>query len=425
MGRHGLIATVVSVGVLVALAGCGSSSGRVVKGSERLSPADFGGGGMSSSVPAAPSVAARISEPPERPVVTGPVAASEGVINVTASAGPPKASGPVSPSGEAVLVDSKIGDINGKPVYASKFLSTRSAFFRSKSEELRQKGGRDWRQQWRVVAEDHIRTGLNTMIEQELLRAEAMSTLTPDQRVGLFRILDRVSDDLASKSGGSLTAASQKLQDMTVQDYLQEAEVAQLVGFQLQKSVNSRVNVSWRDIKQWYETHPEEYNAPPKARFRLVQISKRNPEAIEAFTTALAEGKTPFEELAKQSVNANNPSEGGLEEKVLTGERGAMEFYGNAELNKAAQTVEVGKTVGPITYGNYAAWLHLEEIVDGYKALYDQQILIEAYLKALKTHTEKQKYIARLRSKATVTSTDEMTQRLLAVAENRYLPREN
>jgi len=347
------------------------------------------------------------------------------VINVTASAGPPKASGPVSPSGEAVLVDSKIGDINGKPVYASKFLSTRSAFFRSKSEELRQKGGRDWRQQWRVVAEDHIRTGLNTMIEQELLRAEAMSTLTPDQRVGLFRILDRVSDDLASKSGGSLTAASQKLQDMTVQDYLQEAEVAQLVGFQLQKSVNSRVNVSWRDIKQWYETHPEEYNAPPKARFRLVQISKRNPEAIEAFTTALAEGKTPFEELAKQSVNANNPSEGGLEEKVLTGERGAMEFYGNAELNKAAQTVEVGKTVGPITYGNYAAWLHLEEIVDGYKALYDQQILIEAYLKALKTHTEKQKYIARLRSKATVTSTDEMTQRLLAVAENRYLPREN
>ena len=432
MGRHGQMALVVSAGALAVFAvagGCtGGSPGRAAKGSTRLSPSDFAaaavhGEGLAPS--GVPVLAVQEPEPESRPLGTGPMAASEGVINVAASAGPPKATGPVSPSGAPLLVDAKIGDINGKPVYASKFLSTRTEFFRAKAEELRQKGGRDWRQQWRTQARDHIRTGLETMIEQELLRAEAVASLTPEQRYGLFRLLDRVSDDLASKNRGSITAAAQSLGDQSVQDYVQEAEVTQLIGFQLQKSVHNRVNISWRDIKQWYETHPELYNKPPKARFRLVQISNRNTQAIEEFSSALEAGNVSFEELAKRPYNANSPQTGGLEEKVITGERASMEFYGNAELNKAAQSVEPGRTAGPIVYGSYTAWLHLERIVDESKSLYDEQILIEAGLKALKTQAERQKYIARLRSKATVTSTEEMTARLLAIAEDRYLPKEN
>jgi hypothetical protein len=146
---------------------------------------------------------------------------------------------------------------------------------------------------------------------------------------------------------------------------------------------------------------------------------------VEAFKQALADGKESFEELAKRPENANNAAEGGLEEKELSADRAAMEFYGNAELNKAAQAVEVGKTAGPIAIGSYTAWLHLDEIVDEHRSLYDEQIKIENGLKAIKGQIEKNRYMLRLRSKATITSVDEMAKRLLAIAEERYLPKEN
>lgn len=433
MGRHGAVIGVAGVGagLLALAAGCGGGSGgRVSHGTQALTPADFGGGGTTavasgdSAEPAAPS---QPLVETQKPVVTGPVAASEGVMNITAHAGPPRTAAPVSASGEPVLVDAKIGDINGKPVFASRFLSTRADLLRARATELRQKGGAGWKQQWRTDAEADFKTGLNAMINDELLRAEAIANFTPEQRAGFLRFMETISEDLASKNRGSLTAADASLgsKGTSVQEYLREAEIKQLVGFQLQRSVINRVNVSWRDIKQWYETHPELYNKPPRAQFRLVQISNRNAQAIEEFKQALADGKETFEALAKKPYNANNPAEGGLEEKELTADRATMEFYGNAELNKAARTLEPGGTAGPIAFGSYTAWLHLDGIVRENRTLYDEQIRIETGLKAIKMQTEHQKYMMRLRSKATVTSVDEMAKRLLVIAEERYLPREN
>jgi len=418
---------VVAAGLAAALAGCGGGSGSpTVRGSRPLAPADFAGSGEAVAVQPPPLQQANSpAAEPQLPVVTGPVAASEGVMNITARPGPPRSTTPVNASGSPVLVDAKIGDINGKPVFASRFLATRADLLRARAAELRQKGGPNWKNIWRQEVEADFKTGLNSLINDELLRAEAIANFTPEQRAGFLRFMETISEDLASKNRGSITAASQSLKDQTVQEYLREAEIKQLVGFQLQKSVINRVNVSWRDIRQWYDTHPELYNKPPKAKFRLVQISNRNPDAIEAFKQALAEGKQKFEELARNPANANKPEESGLEEKELTGERSAMEFYGNAELNKAAQTLEPGQTAGPIAFGSYTAWLHLEEIVKENRSLYDEQIRIETGLKAIKMQAEHQKYMQRLRSKATVTSVDEMAKRLLAIAEERYLPREN
>jgi len=240
--------------------------------------------------------------------------------------------------------------------------------------------------------------------------------------------MESVSDRLASEKRGSTTAVARDLamKNQTLQEYKREREVQELVLFQINKHVRNRVNVSWRDIKQAYEVqYAERYNKPLRAKFRLVQISNRNTAGVAEFAAALAEGKTSFAELATKPYNSNNAKTGGLEEKVLTGERATMNFYNHPELNKAAQTLEPGETAGPITLGDFTAWIHLETIIDERRSLYDEQINIETNLKAMKMQVEHQKYIARLRSKATVTSVKDMTLRLLEIAEERYLPREN
>jgi parvulin-like peptidyl-prolyl isomerase len=413
--------------------GCGGSPGPA-KGTVALTPKDFAApqdrpapGLILAADDAADGSDAEPPSPAPLPPAPSP-GPREAVIQVQAPT-PPVFEGEVpAPLGGSVLVDAKIGDINGKPVYASKFLEPRANKLRERAAELRRSRNPAWRAQWRQEALRDFVVGLNSMIEDELLRAEAIANFTPEQRMGFFAWMQSVSDRLASENRGSVSAASRNIaltRNQTMQEYLREREVQELVMFQINKHVRSRVNVSWRDIKQWYDTHYEElFNRPPIARFRLVQISNRNRAGLEEFTRELGAG-TPFTELATRSFNANNAAEGGLEEKKLTGERSSMTFYNHPELNRAAQTLEVGQYAGPIALGDFTAWIYLEDILDQRRDLYDVQLVIENELRAAKMRTEHQKYIARLRSKATVTSVEEMARRLLEIAEERYLPRED
>jgi parvulin-like peptidyl-prolyl isomerase len=410
----------------LALAGCGGGGAARAKGTVPLAAGDFAGPAPERPAPGLVLAAddAAMREPEPRPLAA-PAPVREAVIDV----GPPEEfTGEVPAArGGSVLVDAKIGDINGKPVYASKFLEARANKLRERAAELQRTRNANWRVQWRQEALRDFAVGLNSMIEDELLRAEAIANFSPEQRIGFFSFMQNVSDRLASENRGSASAASRTLEttkNQTLQEYLKEREVQELVNFQLSKHVRSRVNVSWRDIKQWYDTNYEQMNRPPLARFRLVQVSNRNAAGLEEFTTGLAAG-TPFAELAGRAFNANNAKQGGLEEKLLSSERASMTFYNHPELNRAAQTLEVGQTAGPFQLGDFTAWIHLEEIVDQRRDLYDVQLPIENELRARKIQAEHQKYIARLRSKATVTSVEEMSRRLLQIAEERYLPREN
>ncbi len=361
------------------------------------------------------------------PLTTGPLAASEGILNVNAVAGEPER--PVGPApaavGKSVLVDAKIGDINGKPVYASKFLESRASKLKADAAEMSRKSP-NWKAEWRRMAREDFKTGLDSMIKDELLRAEAIANFTPEQRVGFFTFMQNVADRLASENRGSYSAASRNLEltkGQTMEQYLREQEVRELVSFQLMKNVRSRVNVSWRDIRQAYEMHYDDFNKPPRAQFRLVQIANRNKAAIAEFQEALAAGNESFESLAQKPFNANSAKTGGLEEKTISGNRASATFYNNPELNAAAQTIQPGETAGPFVIGDFTSWIHLDKIVTETLSLYDAQIAIENALKGGRTRIESDRYLARLRSKATVSSVDEMAARLLAIAEERYLPR--
>ena len=136
--RSILSAGLIGAGLAV-VAGC-SSSGRT-GGGERLTAADFASDAQeTASISAAKAPAEPVvpADPPQPVNITGPVAVSEGVVDVVASAGAPELpKGPrPEPVGGAILIDAKIGDVNGRPIYASKFLEPMADHLRAKAVDF-------------------------------------------------------------------------------------------------------------------------------------------------------------------------------------------------------------------------------------------------------------------------------------------------
>jgi hypothetical protein len=380
--------------------------------------------------------------------ITGPVSATEGISDVRAEPGPPAslvaaASNPV-PLGEAQLVDSKVGDVNGKPIFASRFLAPMAARFR-------QEASRKGLAEWQAFAKGEIERTLAGFIEDELLRAEALASLTPAQQQGLFAFVERVQRDVLSQNRGSREQASRRIfeeEGATLEEFVAARKERELINFQLDSQVRKRVSVTWRDIQQAYERNFDQFNSPPTFQFRLIRAFKSDEASVESIRSALAAG-TPFAQVAASEANVHNRATQGLEARQMPrpgsdggaggkadakpespGESPAgtsasripaeMELFPNPTLDAAAKALSVGEVVGPLDLGQTVAWLTLESIDQRSIPLYTAQLGIENVLRETRQRVERARYIDRLKSRANFSDPTETVSNLLAIATERF-----
>lgn len=315
-----------------------------------------------------------------------------------------------------VLLDAKVGDINGRAVFASEFLEPLEGNFRAKALELDH-------DTWVRFAAEQIQVQLRSMITDELLRAEALSRLSVEQKAGLRRFLQDVRSNLISQSGGSSQRASNKLrreQGLTEQEYLRQHEERTLVRYTIQEEISDRVNVSWRDIVRRYRRDESKYHPEPAARFRIVRVDADDEAAVASVKDALAAG-TPFAEVAADEVNTWT-DEDGLKVMPFTPPRSEAEFFGPPALNDPARTIAVGEWTGPIEFGSSLIWLHIESVDQESVPLYDAQLDIAAEIRSERVNQNLERYIDRLLGRASVTDVNRMMLRLIAIATERYGP---
>ncbi|MEI7658465.1 MAG: hypothetical protein WCK33_10405 [Phycisphaerae bacterium] len=425
------------------LGGCGTSStpDTLGRSGPELAPANF--------VDRDAKLIEVDTPPPRRPVtpdmIRGPIAASGGVLDVTARPGRPSdlapttpsdgasglptspagpgaammaSSAAVTPAGPVALVDMKVGDINGKPVYANAFLDDMADQLRAETTRMR-------REEWLRFTRGKIEDKLNREIRDELLRAEAIGNFTPEQKQGFFAFMKNVQERVQSQSQGSRAAAEERIETaegLSLDQYMKRREQEELIGFQLREKIEKRVSVPWRDIRQEYERFFETFNPPPRAKFHLVQIPAAKTDVVEAFSKRLAAGESFLTLAADAAINAYKPDSGGLEEREVKGDRTQGAFFGNEALNAAARTTAPGQVAGPMTVGENTTWLFLESIDQKTRSLYDAQMDIESVLKRRRTTEATDRYIAHLRERASISSTSEMARQLLTVADGRFWP---
>lgn len=396
---------------------------------------DSGHAHQPSTAQAAPSAQPTADDPADAPTPIRIISINDarGGIDARANASPP----PVQPSSTApadppaghndpvrmppaVIIDAKVGDINGKAIYASEFFKSLDARFRAEAQTLP-------RNEWLAKADAEIRRKLNDLVNQELLRAEALASLTPEQRsYGIRAFMNSIRRDLRLRNQGSTALASRRLADesgsgLTVDEMLQQRTEQALVAQQLDAKVRQRVHISWREIQREYDRLWDEFNPNPTAMYRLIRVPTDDTDAIATIADALGTG-TPFEQVAALPANGHRNSEGGLIPRELADGLASVKLVRSETVNEAARSLAPGEVVGPIADDGFTYWIQLDRVVRQATPLYDAQLLIAAQLQDSAGNEEFRNYIDQLRADASYTDLDRMARRLLAIAADRYDP---
>src|SRR5690606_31929784 len=146
------------------------------------------------------------------------------------------------------VIDEMVGQINGRPVYAAEFLSTLDDQLSAQAIDMS-------REEWIREASRVIQNQLLERIRDELLIAEFNASLTYEQRIGLFAFVEQIQQGIIDRDLGSAARADERLQDQENISLRGKAEAEfnrEVVSEQLEREVNRKIQVSWRDIERYY-----------------------------------------------------------------------------------------------------------------------------------------------------------------------------
>ncbi len=316
------------------------------------------------------------------------------------------------------LVDALVGQINGRPVFASEFFAPMDARLRAESRTLEP---RDWVRS----AQQQIRAALFERMRDELLLAEFQASLTPEQRLGVLAFVETLRSNLVSENFGSEELAKRRLleeEGVTIEDKLKAQRDRELIRAQITRILSNRAYVPWREVMLAYERDPNRFAPPAKAVLRMIRVPETDAERTERVREAL-ERTEPFEEVAARE-SAFNASLGGLYEVTLDQrDYATAKVFGDEELNAKAQALSEGEITGPFVHRGSNVWLMLVSIdAPPPKTLYDEQLAIHGELRAERLAEEEGRYFRELIERASISNFDEMERRLLQIAVDRYFP---
>lgn len=360
------------------------------------------------------------------PVMASSSGDHDGVVDVSSRIGRPALSDAAPPAaGRESLFDSLVGQVNGRPVFASTFLEPLQFRLRALNKDYPS------RDAWLRAAAKVIADELEAKVNNDLLLAEAYAALSPEMKEhGLRYVLGQIRGELVRQNSGSEQAADQSLRE-GAEGYSLDQKARSELHRELQISEMRRrilplVNVSSRDEQQYYLRNYEQFNPPGIATLRLIQVRADDSDAVAQVKEMLASG-VPFAEVARLPFNAYSRESGGLREARVSGDYAAARFFGPDLLNQHAAALSPGQTVGPFEFvpapgaPAYACWMHLErfERPPGI-SLYDAQLDIYNILYNQKLQAAYKRYFDALKRRGSYSDIQEMTARLLQIAFDRY-----
>lgn len=160
-----------------------------------------------------------------------------------------------------------------------------------------------------------------------------------------------------------LDDASNKLVDQENAPLLDEARTAVLRQMMHEAEVDSRVQVSDQDVRDYYEQQKEIFATPPEARIQSIRIAlgqtddeskqawERAEEAYQKLVPGFGRKPDDFEGVAKSfDESGRNPDTGGLGEWVRMGDDPILDLLAHP-LHEYIFALPVGSVSRPFEYG--------------------------------------------------------------------------
>jgi hypothetical protein len=319
-----------------------------------------------------------------------------------------------SAPGEPVIVDSLVGHVNGRPIFADDFLLPIEDRLLRAAEETY---GVEQQMEFRKIILDWLRD----VVTNELLLAEAEASLSSDEQRGLFAWLRMMYDEEIRRGGGTRSGAEQRQRQSgsDLDEYLGDQKNLILIDQLQRQRIQPRVIVSWRDIEREYERLYDEFNPPASvtlARLRLNSITQT--AAIDSVNERLAAGE-PFADIAEELGFAD----GGLWETFEMGPGGITDIEVSDPMKAALEGLEEGQTSAPFTLGSGTLWLHVVEVQrPESRSIYDPQVQLglRNTILARRANAEWNRFVNSLLERGVYDELDEMAERLYQIALLRY-----
>ncbi|TVQ31130.1 MAG: hypothetical protein EA376_11140 [Phycisphaeraceae bacterium] len=315
-----------------------------------------------------------------------------------------------------ILIDALVGQINGRPVYASEFFAPMDARLRADAREMSER-------EWLESTRSRISRALQERVTDELLLAEFEASVPAQHRPGLLAYVRDLRENIISLSRGSSELAEQRLQDsegLTLDQAVRSQRDRSFIQQQIYTQVTSRVFVSWREVQIEYERNRDRYISPGAATLRMIWVPLDDEARIERVMRALEAGE-PFDVVAARESDYNR-SEGGLESVTLDGPSFAESRLFSVEtLNSRAVALSPGQTSDPFEFNRRLVWIHLESVSEPVSSLFDVQVKIHNELWNQRFMEENARYFTQLIERGSLTDIQEMERRLFRIAAERYL----
>jgi hypothetical protein len=165
-----------------------------------------GAASAAAGTPSTPSTSSAATTAPRGVLVASPASVGANMPTAAVAMEPlSRVSGDAKKVGEPLTVESLVGQINGKPVFAGEFL--RPLDKRLSAEAAQARTAREW------VAEATklTRQQLTTQLQDELFLAEARASLSKEERAGLITLLTKLRENLTTTAEGSTELANERL----------------------------------------------------------------------------------------------------------------------------------------------------------------------------------------------------------------------
>ena len=325
---------------------------------------------------------------------------------------------PMQP-GDRVIVDSLVGEVNGRPIFADEF-------FTLIEDRLVQAAAQTTGMQ-RVQAFDTIIRGtLRLWVRNELFLADAEFALTEQQQRGLFAFMRSLKEQVIREQGrGTRYEAEQKLRREAVagdiEDYLDERRELIVLDQLRREKIAPRVLVSWRDIEREYQRRFEEFNPP--ARVTLAKIALRaesQGELIQQVSQRLADG----EAFAAIAEGLGRP-DGGVWDTFNMGPGGITDLQDvNDTVRSQLEGLGEGQTTEAFVQGLSTLWLHIHKVErPEARSLYDRSVQrqLAQELSQRRSTEEWKRYERSLFEEGIYDELNDMALRLLEIALQRYV----
>ncbi len=326
---------------------------------------------------------------------------ADAAATATPPATPPATPAPAAPV-DAFTINAMIGQINGKPLYASTVLAPLEGQLRAWSSTL---SPRDFR----MATTRLVGNRLYQIVFDTLFLGEAQRQLTEQERFGLKINLRMNRQELVRRYGaGSEPLADEEMRKKTgkgLEETLDGIRQAILIRKYQNDVIMPKITVSRRDVERYYNepANYEKYNPKPGRKIRIIRVGT-NAQASDV-ERQLAEGKA-FAEVAAVRFNQFNREGGGLM-TIKDAKENTIEFvqgdkvFGIEPLNEALLKLKAGQASPRITTGTGRDelhwWVFVEAISEGkHIPLREAQLQIEQQIRGMQYLMLEQRYRKKL-----------------------------